>query len=198
MQVSFYPQLLDYKSSQTLELLEILAGIKNGRWEPEVLAMRALRDKAYTLAKRRLPCFTASGTFATRRDADLLTHSGLIALDIDARGANAGLDLMASRARIEADPHTYACFTSVGGRGLCVLVPIPVDRHHDAFQVAAIYYQHTYGVAVDAVCLGVSQQRFVSCDPALYLNEGAATFEETLPKPTGIASEHSHASEFIR
>lgn len=197
MQVSFYPQLLDYKISQTLELSKILAGIKNGRWAAEVLATRALSDKAYVLAKRQLPCFTASGTFATRRAADLLTHSGLIALDIDTK-ANAGIDLIAVRGRIEADSHTYACFTSVGGRGLCVLVPIPVDRHHDAFRAAATYYQHTYGVAVDAVCLGVSQQHFVSYDPALYLNEGATAFEETLPKPTGIVSEHSHASEFIR
>jgi hypothetical protein len=174
----------------------ILGGIKNGWWKSEVLATRALTGKAYVLAKRRLPCFTASGTFATRRDADLLTHSGLVALDIDTK-VNAGIDLIAVRARIEADPHTYACFTSVGGRGLCVLVPIPADSHHDAFRAAAIYYQHTYGVAVDPVCLGVSQQRFVSCDPALYLNEGAATFEEMLTKHTGMESEHCHASAFM-
>jgi hypothetical protein len=197
MQVSFYPQLLDYKTSQTIELLEVLAGIKGGRWAAEVLATRGLTSRTYVEAKKQLPCFTASGTFATRKDADLLTHSGLIAFDIDTQ-ANVGIDLTTVRPRIEADPYTYACFTSVSGLNQVALVPIPTDEHRGSFRALAAYYQQAYGVAVDQICSNVSQLRFVSYDPNLYLNEQATTFRETLTESIGMDRRQFNASELIR
>ncbi|TDN38266.1 hypothetical protein E4631_06140 [Hymenobacter sp. UV11] len=184
MLVSYYPDSVT-TAGQALELPEVLAGIKEGRWREQVEAARAVAgDKAaYDRAKRKLPGFTTSGTFSARADGKLLAHSGLLCLDIDAKDANASINLAAARASIEADSYAYAVAASVGGVGFCVLVPIPPDDHKGSFRALAAYFLAAHGVTVDASCSNVSRLRFVSYDPALYLNEEAATFEETLPEP---------------
>ena len=188
MFVSFYPYLLKPQVSQALALPEVLACIKAGRWQTEVEAVRALDGKAYDAAKQALPSFTVSGTFTQREAAKLLAHSGLIALDIDNDDINSGVDLKAARICAEADTYTYACFASTGGVGWVALVLIPPDDHEGSFRALAAYYQQAYGVAVDKSCKDVSRLRFVSYDPALYLNEAASTFKETLAKPKRAVS----------
>jgi hypothetical protein len=185
MLVSFYPDSVT-TTGQMLELPEVLAGIRNGQWRAEVEAVRreTAGSKAYTKAKRALPGFTTSGTFSIRADEKLLAHSGLMCLDIDAKDANAAVDLAAARASIEADSYTYAVAASTGGVGFFVLVPIPPDDHKGSFRALAAYYLSAHGVTVDPSCSNISRLRFVSYDPGLYLNEQAATFEETLPEPT--------------
>lgn len=188
-QVSFYPDSTT-TAGQALDLPEVLAGIKAGRWRAEVEAARAVisNKTAYAAAKRKLPGFTTSGTFSTRKAEQLLAHSGLLCLDIDNKDANAGVDLVAARRAVEADSYTYAVAASTGGVGFFVLVPIPADDHKGSFRALAAYYQQAYGVAVDQACKDVSRLRFVSYDPALYLNEQAATFEETLAEVSRPAS----------
>jgi hypothetical protein len=189
MLVSFYPDSVT-TAGQQFALPEVLAGIRDGRWAAEVLAVRAVSGNkvAYAAAKRKLPGFTTSGTFSTREDGKLLAHSGLLCLDIDAKDANAGLDLVAVRQAVEADSYTYAVAASTGGVGFFVLVPIPADDHKGSFRALAAYYLSAYGVAVDRSCSNVSRLRFVSYDPALHLNEAAVTFEETLAEPARAAS----------
>lgn len=189
MLVSFYPDSVT-TAGQQLALPEVLAGIRDGRWRAEVEAARAVSGNkaAYAAAKRKLPGFTTSGTFSTREDGKLLAHSGLLCLDIDAKDANTGLDLVAVRQAVEANSYTYAVAASTGGVGFFVLVPIPADDHKGSFRALAAYYQQAYGVAVDRSCSNVSRLRFVSYDPALHLNEAAVTFEETLAEPGRAAS----------
>ncbi|TVT40654.1 hypothetical protein FNT36_14390 [Hymenobacter setariae] len=189
MLVSFYPDPVT-TTGQTLDLPEVLTGIETGRWRAEVEAARAVVDNkaAYAAAKRKLPCFTTSGTFSTRKAEQLLAHSGLLCLDIDAKDVNAAVDLVAARQAIEGDSYTYAVAASTGGVGFFVLVPIPTNDHKGSFRALAAYFLTEYGVAVDRACQDVSRLRFVSYDPTLYLNERAATFEETLPEPARPAS----------
>jgi hypothetical protein len=189
MLVSFYPDSVT-TAGQSLELPEVLAGIKTGRWRAEVEAARAVigNKTAYAAAKRKLPGFTTSGTFSTRKAEQLLAHSGLLCLDIDAKDTNAAVDLVAARRAIESDSYTYAAAASTGGVGFFVLVPIPPDDHKGSFRALAQYYQDAYGIAVDQACKDVSRLRYVSYDPGLYLNEQAATFEESLPEPRPAAT----------
>ncbi len=96
MLVSFFPQLINPASSEAVQLPKLLAGIRDGRWAEQVLAVRGVdpNSKAYSEAKRKLPCFTASGTFERRTLAGLLQHSGIVALDLDAK-QNPGVDMSA-------------------------------------------------------------------------------------------------------
>lgn len=173
MLVSFFPKLINPASAEALHLPELLAGIRDGRWAEQVLAVRALSasSTAYSEAKRSLPCFTPSGIFERRTSAGLLQHSGIVGLDLDAK-QNPGVDLAAAKVLLAAEPHTYACFASAGGEGLCVLVRIPADNHAGSFRSLKAHYHQAYGLVVDDLS-DVSRLRFVSHDPTLYLNEKA-------------------------
>lgn len=186
MLVSFFPKSMNPEPAEALHLPELLAGIRNGQWAEQVRAIRSLDSDgaAYRQVKKMLPSFTPSGTFIRRTLAGLLQHSGVLCLDIDAK-TNAGVDLAAARRTVEADPTTYACFASAGGQGLCALVRIPADNHADSFRNLRAHYEQAHGLAVDTLS-DVSRLRFVSYDPALYLNEQAGTFEESLPAPTEL------------
>jgi hypothetical protein len=183
MLVSYFPDSLNPKSLEALPLPELLAGVRDGRWAEQVQAVRALEpgSAAYNKAKKLLPSFTVSGSFQQRNAAGLLQHSGLLCLDIDGK-ANPDVDLNTVRQLVEADSYTYTCFFSVGGRGLAIVVPVPEEDHKGSFRALAAHYQQAYGLTVDQACKDVSRLRYVSYDPALYLNEQAATFEETLPE----------------
>jgi len=177
MQVSFYSSITD-TTGTVVPLADILAGIRTGTWLNAATPVRAAPTKAaQRAAKRRVPYFTASGTFAPRSAAGLQQHSGLLALDLDA-DQNPGHDLARLRPRLEQDPHTYACFSSVGGHGLCVLVPVPAEAalHRACFRAVEAYYQQTFGLAIDSLP-DVSRARFVSYDPQLYLNPAARVWE---------------------
>ena len=183
MLVSFFPKLMNPEPSEALHLLELLASIQEGRGAKQVLAARALAPNgmAYSQAKKILPSFRPSGTFERRTLAGRHQHSGIVALDLDA-SQNRGVPLAATKALLAADPTTYAYFTSVGGMGLCVLVRIPAENHKGSFRALSAYYQKAYGLNVDQACGDMGRLRFVSYDSALYLNEQAAIFAESLPE----------------
>ena len=188
MLVSFY-STIKATTGTDVALTEVLAGIRGGTWQAAAAAVRAAPTKAaQRAAKLRVPYFTASGTFAPRSEAGLRQHSGLLALDLDA-APNAGLDWLATRAALQADPHTWACFTSVGGQGLCLLVRAEPTRHRASYQVARAYYEQRYGLVVDSLP-DVSRPRFVSFDPALYHAPAAAA----LPLPPERPPEPAPAS----
>ncbi|MDB5269714.1 MAG: hypothetical protein JWP58_2754 [Hymenobacter sp.] len=194
MQVSFYTTITDTIGTP-VPLADVLHGIRTGTWQAATATVRTAPTKvAQRAAKRRVPYFTASGTFAPRSAAGLRQHSGLLALDIDA-DQNPGLDMAALRARLEPDPHTYACFASVGGRGLCLLVPIaPAPAQHQAsFRAVQAHYQRTYGVRVDSLP-DVARARFVSHDPALYLNPAARPWLLPAPEPAPTAAQPAAAA----
>jgi hypothetical protein len=181
MMVSLFPKITAKTHGQQLPLTEVLAGIKSGQWAAEVGAVRAqpAGSPAYDLAKKSLPYFTPSGTFEPRAVAGLLAHSGYMSLDLDAK-PNPQADWAQVRAAITADEHTYACFTSTGGVGLCVLVPVPSANHLGSFLALEAYYAEHFGVRIDQSCKDVSRARFVSYDPDLYLNAHADTFGAVL------------------
>jgi len=182
MLVSFYSTIKATTGTE-LELTQVLADIRAGTWQAAATAVRTAPTKAaQRAAKLRVPYFTVSGTFAPRSEAGLRQHSGLLALDVDA-DPNAGLDWPATRAALEADPHTWACFTSVGGQGLCIIVRAEPSRHRASYQAARAYYEQRFGLVVDSLP-DVSRPRFVSADPWLY-HQPAAT---PLPLPPELAA----------
>lgn len=184
MMVSLFPQIKATTGGQRLPLGEVLAGIRSGQWAEQVEAVRAQEagSPAYDEAKRALPYFTPSGTFERRAVGGLVQHSGFMSLDLDAK-PNPTTDWDAVRAGIEADEHTYACFLSTGGVGLCVLVPVPTTHHLGSFRALEVYYAEHFGVKIDQSCKDVSRARFVSYDPNLFINEQAETFAEIV-EPT--------------
>lgn len=161
--VSVYAGIRDTKGGGTpMRVLDLLDGIRTGRWAAQVLAVRkATTDKARREAKAALPCPTWSGTFSERVDAALLTHSGLVCLDFDLDNSADRLRIMA---KLRSDGHIFAMFRSPGGHGVKALLRIPADakRHRDHF---IAYGEHINEVGWDAKCKNESRVNYVSHDP---------------------------------
>ena len=177
MMVSLFPHIKATTGGHTCPVTAILDGIRAGKWQREVEAVRRAETKTERRQlKMSLPYFTASGTFGTRNDAGLLAHSGLVALDLDA-DQNPAFDIAAAKHLLAKDAYTYALFVSAGGEGLCALVRIPGEHHAGSFRSLKGYYKAAHGLIVDS--LGdVSRPRYVSFDAGLYLNADAPLWED--------------------
>ncbi len=195
MMVSFFPTITAITAGTDLTIETVLAGIRAGEWREPVAAVRRCETKtSQRAAKKAVPYFTVSGTFATRKDSGLVQHSGLVCLDLDAAD-NPDADLREARAQVQADPYTFAAAASIGGEGFFVLVRIPTTHHEESFRALAAYYLDTFGLVVDSLP-DVSRPRFVSHDPHLFHNPDSEVFAEVLAAAAPRPAQPTLASSF--
>lgn len=171
--ISLFKRTFDKQSAQNLSIQEYLDNIKYGRWQDDVLNVRAGK-----LKKDKVPAVTISGVFKERKAKDIIEHSGFICIDVDAKDQICHIDIDA----IKEDPYVYAVHKSVGGFGYAVLVKIDPERHLDAFLGLEQYFFVNYSIVVDKSCKDTSRLRYVSYDPDIYVNEKAKVFKKYLPK----------------
>lgn len=172
--ISIYRNAIDAQSKDTIPFDIFLDGIRSGRWQDDVLRVRTTADKdARDLAKKRVPAVTVSGVFAQRNDNGLQSHSGYIVVDID----NVD-DINETKSLLCCDPYVYACFVSISGHGLCLIVRIDPKKHREAFQGLSEYFFTKYQVICDPTSINVSRMRFISWDPDLYLNPASNKFTD--------------------
>jgi hypothetical protein len=171
--ISVFKSAKSNQSEASLEVDEYFDGIKNGRWEDEVLNFRAGRTQ-----KELTTCVTASGSFKQRAANKLLEHSGFICLDIDAKDQIAEVDID----RIKSDPFVYAVHRSLSGNGFAVFIRIDGARHLDAFLSLENYFMVQFSIVLDKSCKDTSRLRFVSYDPDIYINKKAKQFKTYLKK----------------
>jgi predicted P-loop ATPase len=177
MLISSYKNVHD-KQDVDIEIDNFLEGVRSGRWQDIALEVRNAPNKEVKdLIKKKAPLVTISGSFAERKADALRKHSNFIAIDIDNLD-----DPQSTKVRIGADPYIYACFISIGGNGLCIIVKIDGTRHLDAFNGIAAYLYNEYQLIVDQSGKDIARARFVSYDPALIDNSKSATFKKYLPK----------------
>ncbi len=174
--LSIYTSANDTVSKETISFELLLDSIKNGKWEDQTHKIRVLTDEdERRRAKLKLPGVTIAGEFEKRQDDGLLKHSGYIAIDIDKIAKD---EFSKLRNKLEADRYSRAVFTSVSGRGFCVIVKINPKKHREAFQGLGEYYRDNYGIIIDPTSINMSRVRFVSYDPNLYANSHSDKFEQ--------------------
>lgn len=175
------------KEADDSEILPATLGnvLVSSKWRAKVEAVRAAKTEAEKAKlKAALPCFTPSGTFTHISNAGLIQHSGFICIDVDykpERGENLALkdyDLKTWAAHI---PHVAYCGHSCSGAGYFLIIPIADPAKHEAYFDALAYHFERAGLAVDRSCRNVGRLRFVSYDPAPYINTSAKTWTITLP-----------------
>ncbi len=138
------------------------------RTEPDADKQKKLKSK--------LPCFSPSGIFKGSADKDLIKHSGLICLDIDEKD-NPGLtNFNELKLLIKNIPYIAYCGVSVRGAGFFVIVPISNPEMHRAHYTSLEMDFKRCGIVIDAACKNVGRKRFISYDPAPYLNLNAETY----------------------
>ena len=176
MTISIYKNVSDVRSKDTTTIDAFISDIRSGRWEKQVLKIRETQDPEQ---KKLLPLVTCSGHFSERNRKSLISHSGFICIDIDNLNPD---ELTTTAQQLWNDQYTYACFRSVRGNGLAVLVKIDPAQHEALFEGLEYYYAKTYQVSIDRSCRDVSRSRFVSFDPGIYHNPKSTLFKKTVPK----------------
>lgn len=169
--ISIFPRASETKNGKVIDMDLFLDGVQNGKWQDIVLPIRAMKDKtARTEAKKKVPYVTVSGTFRERNNKGLLEPSGFIAIDID------NIDPEETKDTLRTDRHVYAMFTSISGKGLCLIFKIDSKKHAEAFEGIQEYLFVTYNLVVDSAARDLSRPRFISFDPHIFINQGATKF----------------------
>ena len=178
MEISAFKNVWENKDGGKTSIPEFINDVKFGRWEDQVGLIQKENDKAKrTELKKSLPYVTVSGLFTHRKKDGLVKHSGFICLDFDDME-----DVNESFKVVSNDPHTFAAFRSVSGRGLAVFVKVNPKRHLDAFLALERYFANKYFLTVDKSCKDITRPRFISYDSDLYSNTDAVKFELYIPK----------------
>jgi hypothetical protein len=179
-QINIFKDAYNTDPIETMSIDTFLDGVKLGRWKDQVERVRSCVDKdSRDEAKRSVPSVTVSGTFSKRTQADMITHSGFICIDVD---------VQFDRSTLCRDPYTYALFDSVSKQGVAIIVRINPDKHSESFDYLKRHYFETYGLVIDTKPRNVVSLRFVSYDPYLYINPDARVSKSTTPKPKPIKS----------
>ena len=152
------------------------------RWRPLVEKVRAEADPARRKElKQHLPAFMPSGVFTKKTADGLQVHSGFICIDIDAKD-NAGVkDFDRLKEFVYQIPQIAYCGLSVGGVGFFCIIPIADPaKHRDYFRTIERDFKEC-GITIDRQCYNVNRLRFVSYDPAPYINTAAKVYDYILP-----------------
>ena len=186
--VSLFPSVRGGQC-ETVSLGSILFGITSGRWRSAVEAVRREVDEAKRKAlKNALPCFTPSGEFSGLKAADMIAHTGLISIDFDAKD-NDFPDFERLKERLAMCPHVVFCARSVGGKGFFCLVWIAdPTKHHEYFR-ALCHDFALCGLTVDRSGVDECRKRYVSYDPAPYINTGARVYDYIYPEKVNPAAQ---------
>ena len=109
-------------------------------------------DDVAVLNKKSLPAIMPHGTFATRRADTLMTHSGLVQIDIDAKHQADHWFPESIADELGQQQYVVAAGVSCSGQGVYALVAvegITQDNHADKARRVADHIEKTFHVMVD-------------------------------------------------
>lgn len=188
MRISIYKQIKSTVPIKDTSVFKVLEEIKSSKYKDQVAKIRIEREKEKrNELKAKLPYVTFGGTFSSRANANLKSHSGLACLDFDDVK-----DIEQLRESINTDSFTFSSFLSPSGDGLKVLVRIPyVDNNEDYqdYYVELINHFQQYH-EIDKGTKDIARACYLSFDELLYLNAESELFTNRfyrpLPKETKV------------
>lgn len=171
MNISLFKNVSEPRNPEIIGIIDYLIKIRDGEWQDIVIKCRNIQDKEERdLFKQKMPTACLSGEFTYRSNDSLVSHNGIIAMDLD------GIDDVNNlHEKLQSDKYVFSVFVSVGGFGLRVLFKIDPNRHNDAFKGIRNYIFDKYKEVCDPNG-GLSKPYIVSFDPDLYINENSEIF----------------------
>lgn len=193
--------------------------IKTGYYKVIAEKYRSIADseerKRYKV--NELPSLSISAVCKDwRRASNVVNHTGLLNLDIDAKSNEHISDWGEVRDKIFAMPGVVASFLSVSGAGVTFVVKIRPEQHRDCFFSIMDGMKEYMGIQIDPGLHDIVRLRFVSDDPqarirynfdeiplsepsASYL-QGKKTFgvEQTILQPIGEADSEYNFMEAVK
>ena len=161
--------------SRTVTLAEVAQIIRSSQLGLQTQKLRTIRqkDEARLYKGCNFPYVTLSGVFSYCSDASLVSHSGLLCIDLDGVEDVEGL-----KQRLIADGHfcTVLAFRSPSGNGLkwvIVIDPTTADHKtwfHGVRNYLLANYDELTDKQVDRQCQNVSRACFLCYDPQAYVN----------------------------
>lgn len=176
--ISVFRSVSDTSNPINYDLIQYLEDTRDGMWEDITLECRSISDKEKRNEfKRTMPTTTLSGQFSTRRDDGLITHSGVLAIDLDHLH-----NVNSAKLTLQQEKSILSIFLSTSGDGLRVLFSIDPNFHYQAFRGIAAHLYDKYGLVADPNGISVSKPYVVSFDPGAYINYGEVQQWKKYPK----------------
>ena len=159
---------------QPVSLFQVYRYVITRRYMPETEQLRTItdEDKARDFKGQNLDYVTPSGIFSYCSDNSLVTHSGILCMDLD--HLDNQVEEMFQRLKHEAMFQTLLLFRSPRGFGLKWFIQIDLTRcdHRTWFQAVRNYLMHTYHLEdrqVDKACGNPSRACYLCYDPKAYI-----------------------------
>ena len=132
-----------------------------------------------------LPCYTVSGTFDTRKAQSIISHSGIVCIDIDEKDNLDVVNFSEVKKLIGQIPYVAYCGLSCSGKGYFVFIPIKyTDKHREQYESICDDFERC-GITVDRQCSDPTRLRFASFDEEPYCNYEAEVY--TRQKKKGVS-----------
>ncbi|PHN00926.1 BT4734/BF3469 family protein [Flavilitoribacter nigricans] len=182
--------------------VNLLTWLTSDKYADQVKELRQLDDKAERdRIKATLPAITVSGIFApSRKEENLVKHSGLICIDIDPKGNENIANFMDLKQELFKIRNVAFAGLSVSGKGFFLIIPIACPkRHKQHFQ--AIYHDLlNYGITIDLAPQNVASLRGYSYDPEPLFRHDAIPYRKwgrPQPQKTPRHSVHFSPSRHV-
>lgn len=183
----------NYGSPHNPVTIDLKSWLTSEKYKAGVMELRAVDDKKIRdKMKSQLPLITPSGIFSYRSEANLLKHSGFIAIDIDRDNINSKITNWKNLKKEICKISNVAYFgLSVSGKGYWGLVPINTpEAHKDHFRALKFAFIQL-GINLDDAPCNVASARGYSYDSEAYFNHSAIMFTGRLKevKPSPIVTQ---------
>jgi len=165
----------NHYSGSGIKNINLLQWLKDPSFEDKQTRIRLIADKSErdALKKQLLPAITPSGIFTARGDASLVSHTGLIQIDVDKKGNQHIKNYAELKSELSKIENVAYCGLSASGEGYWGIVPIAFPKkHREHFEFLRLYFE-SKGLKIDTACKDVSRLRFYSYDPLAYFNHHA-------------------------
>ena len=141
--------------------------------------------------KMQSPLIAVACRFQGGKGREHITRlTGLSMADIDHISPK---EIQTAKPKIQNDPHTLLCYTTISGRGLRILFRYDLDEslpleqqvklYPMAFRTGNDYYEQLLGLQTDRQCKNVTRLSGLASDAEVYYNPDAKVMEVKNEKP---------------
>jgi hypothetical protein len=184
MRVSIFKNIKSIAPVKDTSVLKVLESIRSSEYKNRIGQIRVETDKAKrNELKSKMPYVTFCGTFTSRSNSNLKSHSGLACLDFDDV-----VNLDDLRKVINEDSFTFASFVSPSGDGLKVLVKIPqIDNNNDYqdYYVELIKHYSKYH-DLDEGTKDLARACYLSFDEDVFISSDSELFTDKFYRPLPV------------
>lgn len=152
--------------------VDLIHFLTSDRYKEEVMKVRG----GYANKADVLPICTPSALCKdTFSDSNVITHTGLLCVDIDGKDNIYSAEHM--KRLVSGYNSVFYAGLSASGKGLAVLVKIPPEKHQEAFEMLKVWFKDELDIVIDPNCGNIARKRFYSYDPKFYLNTEATELD---------------------